>query len=428
MARIRGSRPRRPAVFDEQGWAMVTVVGIMVVIFLMLTATLTILDYETRQTSLNVNHAERVQIADGGLNAYLYEVRQNANYVTTNPHMGPVAFGQGTYEVQATPASGTVPITIVSTAKLSGSPVATRVSATVRFPTFSDYMFLCNGSIDIGADATIYGKIRANGDINNDGTCQDTVMASGRITGSGRFNGNPAQQAGQPTVNFGQVTGDLASIKSKAQANGTFLPANSNAGYYVHLEGASIRVTRVLSQNQTTGLLSLATTSAVYTIPGNGAIYFDDDIWVDGSYSQSLTIGVGSPSGSTGTVYIKDNLTNSGTASTTMGIIAKVSVEVQYWVSTFPNDATIQAALLAQTGHIEADWHNTGILRHSLTLRGSNAYAVQSGFVMVSGGRDIEGFDNRYYIYDNNLDMFPPPGYPVLAGGNMGVSSWRELQ
>lgn len=423
MRRERGiHKTLRALLASERGWSLTTVMGVAVILFLMLTMIFVLLEYSTSMTSRTVEQTKRLHLADAGINVYLYQLKSNPSFYVTNPTVPETPFGGGTYDVQAYAPNVTQPLTLIATGKLTGASGRSRLKATVRFPTFADFMFLSDSAINIGAGADIYGKVRANGTIRNDGRCHDLVQTAQTVSGAGTY--DDGYQEHVPTVDFNSVTGDLSQIRSSAQASGVYLPPlpSSNAGYYVRLNGSSLTYQPVLTMNVSTGVWTLgAATSRAF--PANGAVYVDntagDFVWVDGAYAGRLTIGTNT------SIKIRNNLTRGGGTSSALGLIAQSHIQVPTFYSGFPNDLTIEAAMVAQTGRIEAEMV-VGTIRNSVTITGSMAYAQQSGFTMMSGSTVVAGFRNRTYQYDPNLDLYPPPLYPVVRDGSLKIGSWTE--
>jgi hypothetical protein len=83
--------------------------------------------------------------------------------------------------------------------------------------------------------------------------------------------------------------------------------------------------------------------------------------------------------------------------------------------------------MLSQSGRIYADTKQ-GVFRNSIVITGSETYYdANGGFVVVdSYGNSVAGFLNRTYTYDQRLDDFPPPKYPIIQDGSLKVNTWIE--
>jgi len=387
---------------------------ISALLFLMATMLLTLVVHQQMQTGRQVERETAMHLADAGINAYLYELRRNPNFYVSSPALGPSSLEGGSWHVLAQPPSDTGPLTLRSTGILASTGETRTITATVRFPTFADYMFVANTDINIGRDAVIDGKIRSNGDVDNDGHVTGKVTAAGDVTGSGRFDDGYEERA--PRVDFSQVTADMFDMRTAATADGTFFPSSGTYGYRVTVNGTWVDIDRV-----TGGLASGNLTSTNYdsaTIPSSGVFYFDDDVWLSGDYAAKVTFA------SSGDIYLPDDLqVHSSSSRYTCGVVARQNVIVPSWYPSLPNNMTIDAALLAQQGSIYADMHN-GVTRTKLVINGSMSYNQYSYFATYSGNSVVSGFRSRDYNYDPRLDLDPPPMYPQIRDGSLKVQTW----
>ncbi len=149
-------------------------------------------------------------------------------------------------------------------------------------------------------------------------------------------------------------------------------------------------------------------------------MYFNDTVWVSGTYGAKVTIASGRD------IYIPDHIEPSGSNSKfTMGLIASQEIIVPSWYPSMPDRLKITAAMLAQNGAIRADMH-MGTTRTRATITGSMAYRTYSGFATYSGNSVVAGFRDRTYTYDPRLDIDPPPMYPQIKDGSLKISTWIE--
>jgi hypothetical protein len=210
----------------------------------------------------------------------------------------------------------------------------------------------------------------------------------------------------------------MAEMKALAQQNNpiTYWPALGAAGlgYEVVLSGVNATIYKVTASSGSGGTGGPTTKTVVGTVqvPSNGVMYFEDDVWVQGTYNAGITIVSGTrsirPSGNIVAQDV-DNHTKS------LGLIAYDSVIMPATWSGLPNNLTIQAAMLAQNGQITSE--NASTKKASITLRGSMASFLTPS---MTGG-----FITRYYYYDGQLDSFPPPRYPS-TGDKLHFRSWIE--
>lgn len=413
-----GSRLRRlrSSLARDDGMALMLVVSIAAVLFLLATLILGVVLNHQLQSIRYSNRTKAMHMADAGLNAYLYELKRDPTYYNSNPTLGPTTLADGTWSVTTTPPQDDEPLYIRSVGTMASTGDTRTIVATVRFPTYADYMFLANDYISIGTAATIYGKVRSNNYVTNAGRVTGRVEAVNYVNGTGIF--EQGKYAPVPVVDFAQVTTDLSAIRTAAGFDGTYYSPSGRKGYMVTLQGDRARIDYVTG-GDTTGLLTTYYVGTV-NIPASGVFYFDDIVWVSGTYSAKVTIA------SSQIIRIHDNITPVDVNSTaTCGLIAKFDVNVMSWYPNIPTNTVVYAAMLSQQGSVCAEM-KSGYIKNSARLVGSNAYFDAGGFVTVSGTTVLAGYRSREYIYDPRLDVHPPPMYPQIKDGSLKVSSWVE--
>ncbi len=359
-------------------------------------------------------------IAEAGLNAYLANLQNNSDYITTNPQLGPVSFGGGEYIVNAYEPTLDEPyIKLISTGTIVNynNDIRKRsLEIKLGRPSFADYMFLSDDNMRFGRNAEVYGYIHSNKSIIFDGLAHNKVTASGSITGIGTF--EEGYQSGVPPIDFNSVIIDIANIKQDAQTSGEYLPpATGYLGYYIKLNSNGTFDVNLVTNEDNNGISSIA--YRLISIPSNGLIYIDDNFWIDGSIKGRFTFTTPQ------NIYIKDNLTYSGTSGAmSLGLIAQKEIILPVYSSSY---LEINAALLAQSGSIHSNFQ-TGNIKNKLVITGSMAYKTQGGFALVDGdGTVVAGYKSRIYTYDQYLNIYPPPAYPILKSGQFKIISWRKI-
>jgi hypothetical protein len=433
---LRPARRAKALAADDTGVAMFVVLGAMVMMFILATMLITMVVYQVNATQKAEARSKALHIADAGLNAYLYELRRQTTFVKTNPNMGPVQTAEGWWSVQATPATGTVPLTIKATGVYPARNETRTITAQVRFPSFADYMMLSNADISIGKGAYIDGKLHSNGKVSNtQGIVTGRVTAVGTITGD---TGKAFFYQGSKTVgtagriDFNKVTMDASNLYNAANINGNKYDPSGALGYRIVFDNDHYTIDKVTSQNSTSGALTVVNVRVNQPIPADGVIYVKDNLWVWGTYSVPVTIGQGDPSGgATYYVYIPESLRAADPVGAyKCGIVAQRDILIPVWYNT-PSAATswtIQAALLSQKGSVQAEFADNSQPRKfadMINIIGSRCYYTAGGFV-DSQIPPTYGFRARNYIFDPGLDNYPPPSYPVLQDGNIAVVSWVE--
>ncbi len=179
----------------------------------------------------------------------------------------------------------------------------------------------------------------------------------------------------------------------------------------------------------------------IYTIPSNGIIFFDDNVWVDGTIDGSrVTIVAGLISESNPDNYV--NITvNSGLKYThydgtdVIALIAQNNINVGLYSEDI---LEIDGALVAENGRVGRYYYDdscgSNYGRSSLTLNGMIASNVRYGFAYIGStyncGGSIDktggGYCNRNINYDGNLLYSPPPSFP-LATSQYQLISWKEI-
>jgi hypothetical protein len=431
MGMRRHVDPMRAPASDDSGIALVLVVGVIAVMTILVTALLVTTEYTVAAGKLQETRLKKINLADAGLNAYLYELRRDSTYYSSNPTMGPVAQEDGVWVVHADEPSGTVPLTLRSTGWLNGDPSPKTVVATVRFPTFADFMFLSNNFINFGGTAVVEGKVRSNGYVTvaTGGKIQYETYAGGTITGADSAFGygmldKPISERkfpNFPLVDFDGVTSDMESMKLGAVATGNYYAdPGTSPGYKVVVSGTTYSVEKVGTIVTSTGVMSGNTVVATAkAIPVMGVLYFDSAdasniVWVSGNYDKPITIA------SAGSIYLNGTYTKTTAGSSkSAGLIAQYDIIVPTSYTSIPNTMIIEAGLLAQKGATRG-WL-TSPQKTSMTIKGSNSYFAEGYFVSGS-----TGWASRTYSYDLNLDKNPPPRYPVVREGKIKLNTWIE--
>ncbi len=409
------AKHRANIVRDDRGIALPMVVIVTAVIFVLATLILSLAMYRTNTVARQTSREVAVAAADAGLNAYLYRLANLSGFL--EPLDG--SYDGVSWRVTATPPSGAVPLTLRSTATLDSGKTRV-VVAQVKFPTFAEYAWLSHNTISVGAGATIYGKIHSNSNITNSGTITGQATASGTCSGSGTW-GYPDRlppKSNARSISFEAVSADMAEMKVLAQQNNptTYWDAlgSTGLGYEVVLSGINATIYRVTASSGSGGTGGPTSEVLIGTVqvPANGVMYFDDDVWVKGTYNAGLTIVSGPrsirPSGNL-VAQDPDNHTKS------LGLIAFEDFIVPATWSSLPTNLTIQAAILAQTGQITSE--SPATKKSSITMDGSMASYLTPSM--------SQGFQTRYYYYDSQLDSFPPPKYPS-TGDKLHFKSWIE--
>lgn len=395
-----------------------TVVATTSILFVLATTLMLMVSYQTQTTAMRVGRTRATHVADAGINAYLFTLKNDYGSYLEAPDTGWTSVGTNEqYRVVAVPPANGKPLTLYSTG-VAGDGTVT-IAATVRFPTFGDYMFLSNASLNIAADAEINGQIRTNGDIDNRGHIVGKVLVGGSVISEGRM--DQGYTEGVAKVDFNQVLTDMDAMAQAAHTSNSYYSASGALGYRVVLSGSSVSISKITDGITTGDFVTVLV--ATVSMPASGILYFSDKIWVEGTYSVPLTIVSDSDMYLTG-----DYVPTDVNSTVTSGLIAKGNIIVPGWYKSVHEYMTINAALLSQSGRIYADIKQ-GVIRNKITITGSMSY-FDSGGTFGSydkfTGQPVSGFRQNIYAYDQRLNEYPPPMYPVIRDGSLKVDTWIE--
>ena len=172
-----------------------------------------------------------------------------------------------------------------------------------------------------------------------------------------------------------------------------------------------------------------------YTIPNNGVIFVENNVWVYGTINNkkvtivAAKIGESDPTNYGKNIYIGENnlsYTNYD-GKDIIGLVAQRDISV---VRDSQTTLNIDAALLAQNGRVGRESYDN-IYKTSITVNGAIATKQRYGFAYVGnhncgGGVLIgNGYCTRKLNFDNNLLYYPPPYFPT--GDAYVLDLWEEL-
>lgn len=258
-----------------------------------------------------------------------------------------------------------------------------------------------------------------------------------------------------PTVEFSGITTDIAQMKTDAQANGFYRATSTAAGFLVSL-GANgnfnlYRVNSVQSNPSGCtaptnpaqpgwGTWSIASTTLIgtYAYPGNGLMFFEDHLWVEGQIDgQRLTIVAATiPDISANlrrSITINNNLLYTNYDGTdVIALIAQDNINAGLQSA---DNLRIDAALIAQNGRVGRYSYSATQCggtrnRASITLYGTIITAQQYGFAYVGSSPSCSAVGNGYCLRNITYDAFllytPPPFFPRIEDFHE-VIFWKEV-
>lgn len=385
------------------------------------------------------------------------------------------AIGQFTLDITP-PAVGSTIVTIRSTGTVAVDANARRaITAKLAIPSLAKYAVAANDNMRFGIGTEVFGPIHSNGGIRFDALAHNVVTSAQESYDDPDHGGanefgvhthdapvdplppNPVPdrtdvfEAGRefpvPPVDFAGISADLAQMKVDAQNGGFYRPSAGALGYHIVLRTndtfSLYRVTSYINpangcnniQNQQ-GWSSWSIRNqqliGTYPFPGNGLIFLEDDIFVDGQIDTArLTIAAAffpdNPPFRKNIIINNDLRYTNYDGSDIIGLIAQGNVTVGMVSDT---DLRIDAALVAQNGRVGRYYYRPPPpnprcspyhIRQTLTLYGMIATNQRYGFAYTDG----TGYQTRNLIYDANLLYGPPPNFP-LTSDQYVILSWEE--
>lgn len=377
----------------------------------------------------------------------------------------------GTFTLTITPPPpGSTVVTIQSAGNIVADPDITKIiKVEMAIPSFAQYAWALNSFVEFGSGAQVYGEVQSNDGIYFDGVAHNLVESAlttttnpntGKTEWAVFTDGPPAdptpptplatnqnvfmagRSVGVPAIDFTALTENLSDIEALAQASGTYFPSSTADGYDLALATSGIysvyKVTSLVSaphgcsnSGQTgwgTWSVGNETLVATGTIPENGDMFFEDNLWVRGQIDDKrLTIASArfpeSPS-TYSSITVNNSLTYTNfNGSDTLALVSQDNINIGL---ESDNNLTIDGALVAVNGAIQRYSYSgcgTDASRATLTTDGMLASNQQSGVYYSTSN----GYQSRSYNYDANLLYAPPPSFP-LSTNQYSIIYWDEVQ
>lgn len=393
----------------------------------------------------------------------------------------------GQFELDITPPPiGSTKVIIESTGRPTNSTVARTIRVEMAIPSLAKYAVAANSVMRFGEGTEVFGPIHSNSGIRFDGLAHNIVtsaVASYNDPDSDDCNNNnsfgvhtcktpadpspPAsvpnrpdvfevgRQFPVPQIDFQGLTNDLSTIKAEAQSNGRYFAQSGRQGYQIIFQTNNTfdlyRVNSQInpglfcynSQNQSgwaTWSINGKTFLGNYTVPANGLIFIEDNVWVEGQINGTrATIASGrfpdNPSNRPH-IIVNDNLLYTNyDGSDVLALISQGNVNVGLYSA---NNLRVDAALVAQNGRIGRHYYSSNCgsnyTRASITLYGMIATYDRYGFTYTGNNYNCggaiggigSGYCSRSLNYDANLLYGPPPSFP-LTSDQYEILSWQEV-
>lgn len=168
-----------------------------------------------------------------------------------------------------------------------------------------------------------------------------------------------------------------------------------------------------------------------FTIPNNGVIYVEGDIWIEGTLTNKrLSVVSGGVAGKI-LIGLADLVYGVKNQQTVLGLISKTNIEI---VTTGPDDVKINAAMLAQSGAVLKKDYNPNCCgggcennKNKIDIFGSIAskQRIEFSISKLCNSAKSVGFSTKKLEYDNNLYYYPPPFFPSEV--YYSIDQWEEL-
>ncbi len=407
----------------------------------------------------------------------------------------------GTYSLTITaPLVGSTLVKIVSKGTASSTPPVSRsIEAVMAIPSFAKFAVVANDNMRFGEGTEVFGPIHSNKGIRFDGVAHNLISSalttytdpdSGSCTTNNSWavhtcvtpNADPAspstissrpdiflagRQFPVPSVDFAGLISGLTQLQTLARNGGKEWASSNAEGYHIVFntnntyslykvngresiagsctsnsggtgQWGSWSIQSPISSNQTAVKTS---GSNVYSIPSNGVIFFNDDVWVDGTIDGSRVTVVAAIIGETNpdnyvNITVNNDLKYTHFDGTdVIALIAQNNINAGL---VSDDNLEIDAALVAENGRVGRYYYDdscgSNYVRSTLTLNGMIASSIRYGFAYTgskyncggSVGMTGGGYCVRNIIYDGNLLYGPPPSFP-LATSQYQLISWKEI-
>lgn len=468
-----------PVQAVQHGSALVYGLVIMFVVQILLVSIMDFITSNVRYSLQMRSKDQAFQIAEAAVSTYRWYLAHNVEGKTTSQiqafwdggtargvgtpyeadYSDPVLGVVGRYRVEVTPPQSGSTIAIVkATGWTYKYPAVQRVlQVRLRRPSWSEHAVLANDFMRFGTGTEVYGKIHSNVGIRFDGIAHNIVTSAVATYddpdhGGGNEFGvhthdaptDPLPPAAVPTrsdifeagrtfpvttVDFNGVLGDLNYMKSESQSGqGVYFTGAgaNNRGMHIELRtDGTFRARQVRTYNNAYSITAYNGAWATHTIPDDGIIFVEDNVWLNGTVNNRKVTVVAADlaGGPAPSVFILNDIRYTYTdGRDVIGIIAQNNIEIA-WASE--NDLRIDAALLAQQGRVGREHYTSkGYAPDSkavITVNGAIATNLRYGFAWTDG----TGYVTRNLYYDNNLLYYPPPYFPT--GTEYQMDLWEEL-
>jgi hypothetical protein len=473
-------------LFCEKGMVTPLVLIILAIFFVFATSIMSWSLSETRNVVSKERNTEALQVAEAGVSYYKWHLAHNGNdykdgkswCCNGNSSSTPATCGGacgpyietykdyngntiGEFDLTITPSAvGSTIMQVKSVGKIyEDASIQETVTAKLGKESLAKYSFLTNSPIWIGENESTSGPLHSNGGIRFDGTCNSEVTSAVTSYDAGAANhGVTGTKPGiwgstdpaitqywsfpEPTIDFGLFTVDMAGIKTSAQSGGIYLAASGANGYkLVFRSDGKIDKYKVTSVNQSVTYandsggwssdqegVNATTSLGTVSMPANGVIFAQDNVWVQGTVKGKVTVAVSKFATSASNyarIIISDNtkyLARDG--SNALGLMAEGDILIP---KSAPDNLTIDGVMLSQKGHVYRRYYSPVAIKTNIEVYGGIITNLFWTWTWVNSDDSTivtDGYRNTNTIYDNYLTYGPPPSFPTEA--NFKIISWSE--
>jgi len=429
--------------------------------------------FENKASIRGQNREMAFHMAEAGVNYYRWHLAHNQTDFQDGTELsGPYLheykdkdgniIGYYSLSIKA-PLTGSTVVVVSSTGWVAWQPETKRtVQVTLGISSLTNYTFLSNANMSFSNTSVTYGPIHSNGGIRFDGVSDSWVQsAKNKYMYYNASSGNYEEHKGVwgggspksfwrypvPEIDFYAVTADLSEVRNDADDGGIHLTSSGVEGYHLVFNQDNFNLYQVDTRDCYNGYgrwrngwsgrywdgdiycydIKTETFLQNYSIPANGAIFVEDDVWVEGVVNGRVSLGVGmfpvqEPYHK---IYLNNNLTYNAKASDdVIGLLAQGDIVAPH---DTPNNFEINAAMLSQFGKIYRPYYDSDI-KNSLSIFGSQISYLGSGWKYSHSlnGSLLSGYDHTTYSYDSNLRYYPPPNFPI--GATYDLIKWEEVK
>lgn len=477
-------------ILYNKGGLLIQVIAFMAIGIFMISGIVSFGVSSLKMAKHTENREQALQVAEAGIEYYRWHLAHNPTdfydgngATSTGPYKHDYNNKDGVkigeYELTITPfATGSTVVIVKSVGRVMSEASSTRtIISKLAKPSYAKYGLVSNSSVFYGPGDDVYGEIYSNGTIRFDSPAKAHNMVTSMVNWTNNMyygkiwgvscTGDPTPQtmytnsscpnilmAGRrinaPQISFNELSLDLASLRTKSIANGSYRGDSGAKGYLVRFKIDDTydlyKVNTVKSKpgfckndkgEDNWDLWSVNSTSFISNspIPSDGIIFIADDLWIEGQINTArVTIAAGrnaagvSGKSDANIIINEDLLYTNKDGQDVIGAIAEDNVFVGLYSA---DDLEIDGALIAQKGAVKRLYYSSSCsavyyIRSTLRTFGMYVTYGQPYFAFNSGGVTISGYASQPAIYDGNLLYSPPPSFP-LTTDQYQVIGWEAL-